>query len=95
MDDRPKDPNFGEGATGPEPYGHAALLLVESLIHGMIANASLTVADAIEIVEIAAEVKQDGADEVGDTPASRQSLRLLNSISASLKHDLPNRFTDT
>lgn len=91
MDDRPNDPNFGEDATGPEPYGRAALLLVESLIHGMISNTSLTVAEAIEIVEIAAEVKQDTADEVGHTPASRQSLRLLNSISASLKHDLPSR----
>ncbi len=91
MDDRPNDPNPAAGGTGPEPYGHAALLLVESLIHGMIANSSLTVAQAIEIVEIAAEVKQDAANDVGDTPAARQSLRLLNSISASLKHDLPSR----
>jgi hypothetical protein len=91
VDDRPNDPNFGADATREEPYGHAALLLAESLIHGMIANSSLTVAQAIEIVEIAAEVKQDAADDVGDTPATRQSLRLLNSISASLKHDLPSR----
>lgn len=75
---------------GPEPHGRAALLLVESLIHGLIARSALTVEQAVEIVQTAAEVKQDTADDVGDTPATlRESLFLLDSISASLKHDLP------
>ena len=89
MDDRPNDVSSGEAAIGPEPYGQAALLLVESLIHGLIASSSLTVAQAVEIVQIAAEVKQDTADKVVDTPAVRQSLHLLDSIGASLMHDLP------
>lgn len=81
----------GDGATEPDPHGHAALLLVESLIHGLIASSSLTVAQAVEIVQIAAEVKQATADDVGDTPATlHESLHLLNSISASLIHDLPS-----
>ena len=89
MDDRSSDPNAG-GTAGPEPYGQAALLLVESLIHGLIARSALTVAQAVEIVETAAEVKQDTTDDAGDTRATLQrSLHLLNSIGASLKHDLP------
>lgn len=89
MDDRPNDPNVGEVKLS-EPHGQAALLLVESLIHGLIARSSLTVAQAVEIVQIAAEVEQDTADNVGDTPTTpRESQRLLNSISASLMHDLP------
>jgi hypothetical protein len=91
---RPNAPN-ADAARGAEPYGQAALLLVESLIHGLIANSSLTVEQAVEIVQIAAEVKQDMADEVGDAPAAvQQSLHLLNSISASLKHDLPRTDMD-
>jgi len=84
-------PNAGEAAIRPEPHGQAALLLVESLIHGLIARSSLTVEQAVEIVEIAADVQQDTADEVGDTPANRESLHLLNTIRTSLKHDLPRR----
>lgn len=91
MDERVNQPDAAaEVANGPEPHGHAALLLVESLIHGLIASSSLTVEQAVEIIQIAAEVKHDTADDVGDTPATlEKSLRLLNSISASLRHDLP------
>lgn len=88
MDDRPNDPQTGE-TIGPEPHGRAALLLVESLIHGLIAGSALTVEQAVEIVQTAAEVKQNIADDVGDTPETRKSIDLLNSISTSLMHDLP------
>jgi hypothetical protein len=94
VDDRLSDPYSGEAVMGPEPYGQAALLLVESLLHGLIAHSSLTVEQAVEIVEIASEVKQATAEEVGDTPAARHSLHLLNSIGASLRHDLPRTATD-
>ena len=90
MDERSDGPIAGAPAIALEPHGQAALLLVESLIHGLIASSSLTVQEAVEIVEIAAEVKQDTADDVGDTPTTlRASLRLLNSIKTSLMHDLP------
>jgi hypothetical protein len=90
MDERSSDPVAGAAAIGPEPYGQAALLLVESLIHGLIARSALTVAQAVEIVEIAAEVKQDTARDTSDTPETlQQSLHLLNSISNSLRLDLP------
>jgi hypothetical protein len=90
VDERSNNANMDGAAAGPEPHGHAALLLVESLIHGLIANSSLTVEQAVEIVEIAAQVKHDTADAVGDTPTTLQrSLHLLESISASLRQDLP------
>ncbi len=78
--------------TGPDPHGHAAVLLVESLIHGLVARSILSVSDAVEIVNIAAEVKIDIAEDVGDTPAAiRRSLRILGVISKSLSADIAGR----
>ncbi len=75
---------------GPDAHGQAAMLLVESLIHGLIARRIITVANAVEIVDIAAEVKVEKADELGDSPANlRESLKLLEAISLSLDHDGP------
>lgn len=73
----------------PDAHGQAAMLLVESLIHGLIARSVLSVADAIEIVAVAADVKQDIAADLGDSPATLQkSISLLNAISLSLSSDL-------
>ncbi len=74
---------------GPDAHGQAAMLLVESLIHGLIARDVLTVADAVEVVDVAAEVKADIAGDLGDSPANlRRSLGLLKAISASLNRDI-------
>lgn len=73
---------------GPDAHGQAAMLLVESLIHGLIARSVISVGDAIEIVEVAADVKHEIADEMGDSPATlRKSLGLLTAITASLTND--------
>ena len=78
------------GAPAFDPYGQAALLLVESLIHGLIARDVITVADAVEIVDVAAEVKADIAYDSGDSSADlRLSLDLLATISSSLRCDIP------
>lgn len=75
---------------GPDAHGQAALLLVESLIHGLVARDVLSVSDAVEVVEIATEVKTQIAADLGDSPATlRKSLAILQSISTSLKSDLP------
>lgn len=67
------------------------MLLVESLIHGLIARNVIAVTDAVEIVDIAVEVKTDIAGDLGDSPANlRKSLGLLQAISTSLSRDLPN-----
>lgn len=73
---------------GPDAHGQAAMLLVESLIHGLIEGKVLSVDKAIEIVDVAAEVKTEIAAELGDSPATlRASLTLLRAISRSLEHD--------
>lgn len=83
--------NLGSTADlGTDAHGHAALLLVESLIHGLIAQEIITVADAIDIVDIAIDVKADDGVDQGLSPASlRKSLGLLETIGNSLSHDLP------
>ena len=75
--------------SSPDAHGQAAMLLVESLIHGLITRSVITPADAVEIVEIATEVKEEIAFTLGDSPASlEKSLRLLQAISDSLKPDI-------
>jgi hypothetical protein len=83
--------NTGSGQThGPDAHGEAAMLLVESLIHGLIARGVLTLADAVDIVDTAAEVTVDIAGDRGDAPAElKRSLLLLTAVSASLARDLP------
>ena len=71
--------------------GHAAILLVESLLHSLIARSVITVKDAIEIVEVAAETEDDIAADQGDLPKnSRTPQTILTSISASLRFDHPD-----
>ena len=71
-------------------HGHAAILLVESLIHGLIARDVLTVTDAVEIVDTATEVSVDIAGDRGSAAADvRTSVGLLEAISSSLSRDLP------
>jgi hypothetical protein len=74
---------------GPDAHGQAAMLLVESLIHGLIERSIITVADAVEIVESAADVKEEVASDLGDSPANlRKSLIILGSLVESLNHDI-------
>lgn len=73
----------------PDPYGQAALLLVESVLHGLIEQSVFTVAKAVELVNIAAEVKSDIGADLGDSaPTLQKSLTLLAAISGSLRSDL-------
>lgn len=76
----------------PDAHGQAALLLVESLIHNLIARSALSVVEAIEIVDCAAEVSAEIAADCGDSVATlRHSLALLQAISGSLQHDVQSR----
>lgn len=70
----------------PDAYGQAALLLIESVLHGLVEASVFSVAKAVELVDIAAEVKDDIGAELGDSPATlRRSLTLLGAISTSLQ----------
>lgn len=74
---------------GPDAHGQAALLLVESLLHGLIARSVITPRDAVEITDVAAEVKVEIADDLGDSPRTMdRSIALLSAIRASLQTDL-------
>lgn len=73
----------------PDAHGQAAMLLSESILHGLIARSIITVPEAIEIVEVAAEVKQEIAEDLGDSKATmRKSLALLSAIRSSLANDV-------
>lgn len=69
-------------------YGHAALLLVESMLHGLIEETVFTVDKAIGLVDTAAEVRGDFGRELAEPPATvERSLALLAAIGASLQND--------
>ncbi len=78
----------------PDPHGHAALLLVESLIHGLLERSIISTGDAIEIVETADSVQVDVAEAAdGHGAPMWRSHALLSSIAESLKRDGGNRPT--
>lgn len=83
------DNNSGTaGATPPmpDPHGHAALLLVESLIHGLIERSIINISDAVEIVERADSVQIEVAEAAdGHGAPMWRSHALLVSIIESLK----------
>ena len=82
----------GKGLLSPsaDPHGHAALVLVESLIHGLVAREVLTTVDAVEIMESAKEVQTDVAEAADGAGAGMwRSHALITAMSDSLKHDLP------
>lgn len=81
-------PNGSGGRTDPDAHGQAALLLVESLIHGLIARSSLTRAEAIDIIDIAADVKIEYAEETEESrEVLAKSLVLIEAIAESLRND--------
>lgn len=75
-----------------DAYGQVALLLVESLIHGLLARSVISVDDAVDIVGDAVDVTREVADEPGiSLVITEKSLAILQTIRASLSIDLPDR----
>ena len=72
-----------------DAHGRAALLLVESLIHGLCESATLTTGAAADIAERAVEVQFDQVQEAGDDEKKgmERSHALLVNIAASLGTD--------
>ena len=71
----------------PEAHGEAALLLVESLIHGLVARSALSIGEAIDIVQIAIDAQVEISDARGDPDEVRPAVRYLSAIATSLKID--------
>lgn len=82
----------GVSPTLADAHGHAALLLVESLIHGLLARSIITTDHAIEIVDAANEVQREIAEAADANGMTMwRSHALLTSIARSLRHDVePN-----
>ena len=78
----------GTRTPSSEEHGHAALLLIESLIHGLCENSTLSNSAAVEIAERAASVQFDQAEAADGAGAPLwRSHALLSSIAASLRID--------
>lgn len=67
--------------------GAAALLLVESLMHGLISRSILSIQEAIDIIDIAAEVERE-LDATGLGPPFGDFRSLLAPMASSLRCDL-------
>lgn len=71
-----------------DSHGHAALLLVESLIHGLCENSTLSADQAFEIADRAVSVQLDHAEAEAGAPAPMwKSHALLSRIANSLSAD--------
>ena len=72
----------------PDAHGQAALLLTESLIHALVDKGQLSVADALEVIETAADVKVEVATAAGESKTRmNESLVLLGKMRASFETD--------
>ena len=66
-----------------EPQGQAALLFCESLIHVLVEEKVLTLAQALSVVTTAVEVKIDMGNFESEE-LKQESMRLLHAIARSL-----------
>jgi hypothetical protein len=72
----------------PDAHGQAALLLAESLIHMLVDHSILSLDQAVEVIQIAAEVKTEVAAAAGESEARmNESLALLAKMSDSFESD--------
>lgn len=67
--------------------GAAALLLVESLIHGLVKRSILPVQDAVDIIQVAGEVERE-LHPTGLAPPFGDFRSVLAPIARSLEGDL-------
>ncbi len=72
----------------PDAHGHAALLLVESLLHRLVERSVISTDEAIDILETADSVQVEIAEaaDVAGSPMWR-SHALLSFIAGSFRHD--------
>jgi len=72
----------------PDSHGQAALLFAESILHGLIEKGLLTNDDAIVILAVAMDAKEQIIEQQDEpTIIDHQPLRLLERISKSLELD--------
>jgi hypothetical protein len=70
-----------------DAHGHAALMLVESLVHTLIERSVISVVDALDVVATAIDATKEITDEFPSPPAElERSVSLLSAIGQSLTH---------
>ena len=73
---------------GVEPQGKAALLLVESLIHILVQRGVISLSDAVEVADVAADVASDHDCPTHGQPATEGYLR---AIASNLRSNLSSQ----
>lgn len=88
MDNTSNDNDLGHGALGKaDAHGHAALVLVESLILSLVDRSVMDADEARDVVTIAIDATEEIAGDLAVRPASLQrSISLL----AEIRHSLPS-----
>ncbi len=77
---------IGYAKPEPDAYGQAALILAESTLHALVDNTTFSSAEAVIILQIAAEVKAELAATTGESDGRLQeSLQLLTAIRTSFE----------
>lgn len=84
----PRSANDGIDWTGADSSGRAALLLAESLIHALVAKDVLGVDEAVELIEVAADVESELAGVAHHAPPHPINATLLGPLAATLRADL-------
>lgn len=89
MDSSSNDNDLNKGNLGEaDSHGHAALLLTESLMHSLVDNSTMKLAEAQNVVTIAIDATAELAHEFPARPDSlERSISLLNDIKLSLGGD--------
>ncbi|MCZ8370503.1 MAG: hypothetical protein O9293_11155 [Porphyrobacter sp.] len=73
----------------PDAHGQAALLLAESILHVLVETQTLSLDEAISVIETTCAVKIEVAERAGESSKRmNESLYLLRRISNSFKSDL-------
>lgn len=68
-----------------DSHGHAALMLVESLLHNLIERSVISVDEALDAVATAVDATEEIADDFPARPPElERSISLLSAISQSL-----------
>lgn len=84
----PEEPRHAECRCVPDPRGEAALLLAESILHGLLEKRILTIDDALAITSIAIEAKGELIEEQEESQRQGcHSLHPLRRIFTSLQVD--------
>lgn len=70
-----------------DAYGQAALALVESLLHELLARGALTADQTMTVLTIAHDAQFAIADDRLNSPAARSAVGLLAAIARSFQAD--------